>query len=164
MRGYGNVKTLRRTSLRVSKSFELGKKALPVAFLARGRSRQSPSFSRSVVIGCVGLVANGKAGLLRSLAVNLAARNAGIARVLVSNLEDAVALSEARPVVSTYHYRCLRGADVRMWNLAARRWTWCLERYTSRFIKAGGDEGGSTKVETSPSFSISTKPILLYQS
>ena len=47
-----------------------------------------------MVTGCVGLEANGKAGLLRSLAVNPAALNAGIGRILVSNLEEAVALQK----------------------------------------------------------------------
>ncbi|NPT70099.1 hypothetical protein GS910_38635 [Paraburkholderia sp. RL16-012-BIC-B] len=47
-----------------------------------------------MVTGCVGLEANGKTGLLRSLAVNPAALNAGIGRILVSNLEEAVALQK----------------------------------------------------------------------
>jgi hypothetical protein len=42
--------------------------------------------------------------------------------------------------------------------------TRCPEDYACRFLWAGEDEGASAKVETLPSLSISTKPILLYQS
>jgi hypothetical protein len=43
---------------------------------------------------------------------------------LVSNLEEDRSASENRPVVSAYHYRCLRGADVRRSNLAAPSGAW----------------------------------------
>ena len=45
-----------------------------------------------LVTGCVGLGVHGTAGLLRSLAVNPVARNAGIGHTLLSNVEEAAAL------------------------------------------------------------------------